>query len=79
MNLHNAGENKESIIITDLYSCSSWIPPILDEDQASTEQKVHPLSNTLQVLCILKDIAVTDNKKLDFKFLEEKGQHVIKC
>lgn len=47
MNLHNAGENKESIIITDLYSCSSWIPPILGEDQASTEQKVHPLSKHL--------------------------------
>lgn len=63
MNLHNIRENKESIIITDLYSCSTWIPPILGEHQASTEQKAHPLSNTLQILYILKDTAVTEHKK----------------
>lgn len=65
MNLHNTRENKESIIITHPYSCSSWIPPISGEDQASTGKKVHPLSNILQILYILKDIAVAENKKIN--------------
>lgn len=33
----------------DLYFCGSWFPPILGQDQKSTEEKVGPRSNTLQV------------------------------
>lgn len=78
MNLPNTGENKKSIIIIDLYFRSSWIPPNLGKDQTSTEEKVGPLSNTLQVLYVLKHVVINEKKKYKFIFLEEKGQHIIK-
>lgn len=79
MILHNTGENKKSIIIMDLYFCSSWILPVLGKDQMSTEEKVGPLSNTSQVLYVLNHIVINEKKKYEFIFLEEKGQRIIKC
>lgn len=44
----------------------------------SREEKVGPLSNTVQVLYVLKHVVINEKKKNEFIFLEEKGQHIIK-
>lgn len=61
----------------DLYFCGSWFLPILGQDQTSTEEKVGPRSNTLQVLYILKNVVNKKKNVISFSWRERSTHYKI--